>query len=73
MLPQFLFCAAQVVGVQPQTPGVPPPPHVCGALQHVVGELVGQGAVPAGHWQAPLLQVRPLPAGPHAVPSAAFG
>jgi hypothetical protein len=28
MVPQFLPCAAQVVGVQPHTPASPPPPHV---------------------------------------------
>jgi hypothetical protein len=37
MLPQFLPCAAHVVGVQvlppPQTFAVPPPPHVCGEVQ----------------------------------------
>ena len=30
MEPQFFPCAAHVVGVQPHTFGVPPPPHVCG-------------------------------------------
>ena len=30
MLPQFLFWAAQVVGVQPQTLGVPAPPQLWG-------------------------------------------
>jgi hypothetical protein len=33
MAPQFLWSAAQVVGVQPQTRGVPPPPQVSGAVQ----------------------------------------
>jgi hypothetical protein len=28
MVPQFLPSAAQVVGVQPQTLGVPPPPQL---------------------------------------------
>jgi hypothetical protein len=32
-VPQFLFCAVQVVGVQPQTPAVPLPPQVWGAVQ----------------------------------------
>ena len=32
--PQFLPCAAQVVGVHgPQTFGIPPPPQLCGAVQ----------------------------------------
>jgi len=35
MVPQLTPWAAQVVGVQPQTPGVPPPPQVCGAAQQV--------------------------------------
>jgi len=33
MLPQFLPCAAQVVGVQPQTLAVPPPPQLLGLEQ----------------------------------------
>ncbi len=33
MSPQFLPCAAHVVGVQPHTPGRPPPPHVWGTVQ----------------------------------------
>jgi len=39
-VPQFLPCAAQVVGVhagggvpRPQTLAIPPPPQVCGAVQ----------------------------------------
>src|SRR5713101_2039408 len=34
IVPQFLPCAAHVVGVHvlPQTLAVPPPPHVCGAV-----------------------------------------
>jgi hypothetical protein len=32
-VPHVWFCAAQVVGVQPQTPGVPPPPQVSGVVQ----------------------------------------
>jgi len=32
MLPQFLPCAWQVVGVQPHTFGVPLPPQVCGVV-----------------------------------------
>src|SRR5262245_57792222 len=32
-MPQVLPSAAQVFGVQPQTLGVPPPPHVCGLMQ----------------------------------------
>jgi len=31
--PQLASCAAQVVGVQPQTFGLPPPPQVLGAMQ----------------------------------------
>jgi hypothetical protein len=31
--PQFAFWAAQVVLVQPQALGVPPPPQVSGAVQ----------------------------------------
>lgn len=31
-VPQFFPSAAHVVGVQPHTFVVPPPPHVCGAL-----------------------------------------
>ena len=34
IIPQFLFCAAHVVGVHPHTFAVPPPPHVCG-IAHV--------------------------------------
>ena len=30
ILPQFLLCAAHVVGVQPQALASPPPPHDCG-------------------------------------------
>jgi hypothetical protein len=30
IVPQFLPCAAHVVGVQPHTFAVPPPPHVLG-------------------------------------------
>ena len=33
MVPQFLPCAAQVVGVQPQTFKGPPPPHEFGRVQ----------------------------------------
>jgi hypothetical protein len=33
MVPHCAFCSLQVVGVQPQTLGVPPPPQVCGAAQ----------------------------------------
>jgi hypothetical protein len=33
MVPQFLPCAEQVVGVQPQTLAVPLPPQVWGAVQ----------------------------------------
>jgi hypothetical protein len=33
IVPQVLFCAVQVVGVQPQTPSVPSPPQVWGAVQ----------------------------------------
>jgi hypothetical protein len=31
--PQFLPCAAQLVGVHPHTLAVPPPPQVFGAVQ----------------------------------------
>src|SRR6185295_16926028 len=40
IVPQFFPCAAHVVGVQPQTFAVPPPPHVCGAVH------VPQSSVP---------------------------
>jgi hypothetical protein len=33
IVPQFLFSAAHVVGVQPQTFAVAPPPHVSGGTQ----------------------------------------
>jgi hypothetical protein len=32
MEPQFFPCATQLVGVQPHTFGVPPPPQVCGGV-----------------------------------------
>src|SRR5207249_2540310 len=35
-VPQVLFSARQVVGVQPQTPGIPPPPQVSGAMQSLL-------------------------------------
>jgi hypothetical protein len=31
IVPQFLPCAAHVVGTHPQTFAVPPPPQVCGS------------------------------------------
>jgi hypothetical protein len=34
-VPQFCPAGHDVAGVQPQTPGVPPPPHICGAVQVV--------------------------------------
>lgn len=40
MVPQFLPSAAQVVGLQPHTLGVPLPPHELGPLQ------VPQSSVP---------------------------
>jgi hypothetical protein len=33
IIPQFLFCAAQVVGAHPHTFAIPPPPHVLGRAQ----------------------------------------
>jgi len=33
MVPQFFICPAHVIGVQPHTFAVPPPPQVCGVMQ----------------------------------------
>lgn len=71
IVPQFFPCATHVVGVQPQTPGVPglPPPQVSGgghpthrpAPLHVPHGSVSQ-VVPTGAWgyvHVPPVQVAP--------------
>jgi hypothetical protein len=58
IVPHVAFCAAQVVGVQPQTIGVPPPPHVCGGVQ--------SGGLSAGlhpHWPCALHMKPPVDVG----------
>jgi hypothetical protein len=50
--PQLMFCDAHEMGLQlgaPQWPGMPPPPHVCGAT----------------HGPQSSNPPHPLPAGPH--------
>jgi hypothetical protein len=63
MLPHVLPWAAQVVGVQPQTFGVPPPPHVCGAVQQVA--VLWLPHRPTAFFGQQMDFVLPL-AGPHA-------
>jgi hypothetical protein len=80
MSPQFLPCAAHVVGVQPQTPGVPPPPQVWGSVQvfphvpqlaasvFVLTHVPPQNVCPLGQVQTPPWQERPPVQTWHATP-----
>jgi hypothetical protein len=45
--------------VQPQTPAVPPPPHVLGAVQVAQAPLVPQAALVFPGWQFPLPSQQP--------------
>jgi hypothetical protein len=54
MLPHVVLCFAQVVGVQPQTIAVPPPPQVCGSVQSA---LLMQPHWPCGLHTKPPVEV----------------
>jgi hypothetical protein len=71
-------CSAPQLGVHPQTPVVPPPPHVCGAVHdpheplHPSDPQFLPAQLGVQHW--PLLrQVWPLKHVPHDVPHAGSG
>jgi hypothetical protein len=67
--PQCWPAGQVVAGVQPQTPGVPPPPHVCGATQGAGRQFVPQTLAlaqqtPATQVEVPLTQHVLFPALP---------
>jgi hypothetical protein len=56
-VPQVTPWAAQVVGVQPQTPGASPPPQVSGATQTVqAAPFIPHAASVGGETHVPLPQ-----------------
>src|SRR2546428_2742235 len=56
IVPQFLFCSTQLLGVHPQWFGTPPPPQVCRPAQEPQLAIVPAQPSAAGPQSCPLGQ-----------------